>query len=179
MSAIAADLADIAEVAEGRGGHLLFAVPLLAALAQLTWVPRLPGGGPLNVAVITVAAWTWARGTRAGLFWALPAGLLLDLGSAGPLGPHALALVAAVYIAGLVSSTVDGGLVVLPLSAAAGTVAYAAMLLLVGALLRESSLHVHANAGWIVSTALWDALLAPLAVLLVRRADRAVATLRS
>src|SRR5207248_543423 len=63
-----------AEVAEGRTGYVLFTVPLLAALAQLTWVPRLPGGGPLNVAVVALAGWTWARGTRAGLWWALPAG---------------------------------------------------------------------------------------------------------
>lgn len=176
MSAIGAD---IAEVAEGRSSYVLFAVPLLAALAQLTWVPRLPGAGPLNLAVIAVTGWTWSRGTRAGLWWALPAGLLLDLGSAGPLGPHALALLAAAYVAGLVSSTVDGGLIVLPLSAAAATVAYAATLVVVGALLHESSLHVHANAGWIVWTSGWDALLAPVAVLLVRRADQAVATLRA
>jgi rod shape-determining protein MreD len=169
---------DVAEVAEGRSGLLLLAVPVLAALAQLTWAPRLPGGGPLNVAVVAVAAWTWARGTRAGLWWALPAGLILDLGSAGALGPHALALLAAAYVAGLVSSTVDGGLVVLPLSAAAATLAYAATLLVVGALLRESSLHLQANLGWIVSTAVWDAILAPLAVLAVRRADRALAALR-
>ena len=170
---------DVAEVAEGRGGYLLFTVPVLAALAQLTWVPRLPGGGALNLAVVAVAGWTWARGTRAGLWWALPAGLVLDLGSAGPLGPHALALLAAAYFAGLVSSTVDGGMFVLPISAAAGTLAYAATLVVVGALLRDSSLHVHANAGWIFWTAIWDALLAPLAVLLVRRADRAVAALRT
>jgi rod shape-determining protein MreD len=171
--------AEVAEVAEGRGGYLLFAVPLLAALAQLTWVPRLPGGGPLNLAVIAVAAWTWARGTRDGLFWAVPAGIVLDLGSAGPLGPHALALLAAAYVAGLVSSTVDGGLVVLPLSAACATVAYAVTLVVVGAVLRESSLHLHASAGWIIWTAIWDALLAPLAVVAVRRADRAVASLRT
>jgi len=168
-----------AEVAEGRTSYVLFAVPLLAALAQLTWVPRLPGGGPLNVAVIAVAGWTWARGTRAGLWWALPAGLVLDLGSAGALGPHALALLAAAYVAGLVSSTVDGGIVVLPLSAAAATVAYAATLLIVGALLRETSLHVHANVGWVTWAAIWDAVLAPVAVLAVRRADRAVAALRT
>jgi rod shape-determining protein MreD len=176
MSAIASD---VAEVADGRGAHLLFAVPLVAALVQLTWVPRLPGGGPFDVAVVAVAAWTWARGTRAGLHWAVPAGIGLDLGSAGPLGPHALALLAAAYVAGLVSSTVDGGLVALPLSAACGTVAYAVALLLVGALLHESSLHLHANAGWIVTSTFWDAGLAPVAVLVVRRADRAVAALRA
>lgn len=175
MSAIGAE---VAEVAEGRTGYVLFAVPVLAALAQLTWVPRLPGGGPLNLAVVAVAGWTWARGTRAGLWWALPAGLLLDLGSAGPLGPHALALLAAAYFAGLVSSTVDGGLMALPLSAAAATIAYAVTLLVVGALLREGSLHLHSNAGWIFWTCAWDALLAPVAVLLVRRADRAAAALR-
>ncbi len=178
MSAISSDVRGEVESAGGRTALLLFAVPLLAALAQLTWVPRLPGGGPLNLAVVAVAAWTWARGTKAGLWWAVPGGLLLDLGSAGPLGPHALALIAAAYVAGLVSSTVDGGLVVLPLSAAAGTVAYAGTLLVVGALVHESSLHVHANAAWIVWTSAWDAILAPLAVLAVRRADRAVAALR-
>ena len=125
-----------------------------------------------------IAAWTWARGTRAGLWWAIAAGLVLDLGSSGALGPHALALVAAAYAAGLVTSTVDGGLFVLPASAGIATLVYGGVLLVTGAVLRESSLHIHANAGWILGTAAWDAAVAPAAVLLVRRADRALSALR-
>ncbi|HEX6489201.1 MAG TPA: rod shape-determining protein MreD [Candidatus Dormibacteraeota bacterium] len=161
-----------------RTAYLLYAIPVLAALAQLTWMPRLPWAAYPNLAVVTVAAWTWSRGTRAGLWWAVAAGLVLDLGSGGALGPHALALLAAAYVAGLVTTTIDGGLLTLPASAGLATVAYGAALLVIGAVLRESSLHVHANAGWIFGTSIWSAVLAPLAVLVVRRLDRAVAAVR-
>lgn len=161
-----------------RTAYLLYLVPVLAALAQLTWMPRLPWAAFPNLAVIAVAAWTWSRGTRAGLWWAVVAGLVLDLGSGGALGPHALALLAAAYVAGLVTTTVDGGLLTLPVSAGLATVAYGAALLLIAALLREGAVHVHANAGWIFWTGVTDAVLAPLAVVAVRRLDHAVAALR-
>lgn len=156
---------------------LVFAVPLLAALAQLTWMPRLSPAAYPNLCVIAVAAWTWGRGTRAALTWAVVAGLVLDLGSSGPIGPHALALLAAAYAAGLVVTTVDGGPLVLPIAAGVASLAYGLALLAVSGLLREPA-SLHANAGWIAWTAVWDTVLAPLAVLLVTRADRALATLR-
>ena len=156
---------------------LVYAVPVLAALAQLSWMPRLSPAAYPNLCVIAVAAWTWARGTRPALGWAVAAGLVLDLGSSGPVGPHALALLAAAYAAGLVVTTIDGGPLVLPISAGVATIAYGLTLLLVSGLLREAP-SLHANAGWIAWTAVWDTILAPVAVLLVTRADRALAALR-
>ena len=163
---------------DGRwGAALLFAMPVLAALAQLVWMPALSPAAYPNLCVIAVAAWCWARGTRAALGWAIAAGLVLDLGSSGPLGPHALALLAAAYAAGLVVTTVDGGPLVLPISAGVATVAYGIALLLISALLREAP-SLHQNAGWIAWTAGWDTALAPIAVFLVSRAERALASLR-
>lgn len=163
---------------DGRwAAALLYAVPLLAALAQLSWMPALSSAAYPNLCVIAVAAWCWARGTRPALGWAIAAGIVLDLGSDGPLGPHALALLAAAYAAGIVVTTVDGGPLVLPVSAGAATIAYGAVLLIVGALLRQAP-SLHQNAGWIAWTSVWDTALAPLAVFLVTRADRAFAALR-
>jgi rod shape-determining protein MreD len=158
---------------------LLYLIPVFAALAQLTWLPRLGGAFAYpDLAVVAVAAWTWARGPRSGLAWAIAAGLVLDLGSTGPLGPHALALAAAAYAAGVVVTLVDAGLLVLPVAAGAASLVYGGALVVTGALLRESPLQLHANAGWIAWTAIWDAALAPLAVLAVRRVERGLAALR-
>ena len=158
---------------------LLYLIPVGAALAQLTWMPRLGGSvGYPELAVVAVAAWTWTRGPREGLWWAIVAGIVLDLGSTGPLGPHALALVVAAYAAGIVLSTVHGGLLVLSAASGIATVVYGAALLVAAALLREAPLQLHANAGWIAWTAAWDAVLAPVAVLAVRRAERGLAALR-
>ena len=64
-------------------------------LVQVTWAPRLEVAGAYpNLALLAVVAITWTTGVRAGLAWACVAGVLLDLTSAGPLGPHALALLA-------------------------------------------------------------------------------------
>lgn len=163
---------------DGRlAAGLLFLVPVLAALAQLSWMPALSAAAYPNLCVIAVAAWCWARGMRAALGWAVVAGLVLDLGSSGPLGPHALALLVAAYAAGLVVTMVDGGPFVLPISAGVASIAYGLTLLVVAGLLREAP-SLHQNAGWIAWTAAWDTALAPIAVFLVRRADRALAALR-
>jgi rod shape-determining protein MreD len=163
---------------EGRwAAALLYAVPVLAALAQLSWMPALSETAYPNLCVIAVAARCWARGTRATLGWAIAAGVILDLGAYGPIGPHALALLAAAYAAGLVVTTVDGGPLVLPISAGVATVAYGLALLLISAVLRDAP-SLHQNASWIAWTAAWDTLLAPVAVFVVSRADRAFTVLR-
>jgi rod shape-determining protein MreD len=110
------------------------AVLLLAAvLVQVTWAPRLEVAGAFpNLALIAVIGTTWTFGARAGLAWACFAGLLLDLTAAGPLGPHAIALLAAAYTTGFWARNFQGGGPVYPaLAAVAGTALYS--LILVGA----------------------------------------------
>ena len=67
---------------------------MVAALLQVTAAP------PLNLVVVAVVLAAARLGTGVGLVLACAGGLLLDLGSAGPLGPHALALLPAAWIAG-------------------------------------------------------------------------------
>jgi rod shape-determining protein MreD len=74
---------------------------LLAALVQVTWAPGLSMYGAFpNLVLVIVTVITWTRGQRAGLVWACAGGLLLDLTAPGPLGPHALALLAGAYVTG-------------------------------------------------------------------------------
>ena len=83
-------------------------VMVFAALAQVTWAPRLTMLGAFpNLVLVLVVLVTWTRGQRSGLIWACGGGLLLDLAATGPLGPHALALLAGAYLAGSWVRNVD------------------------------------------------------------------------
>ena len=80
---------------------LLFVLLSMAALVQVTWASRLELYGAFpNLVLVAVVCIAWVRGPRAGLAWACVGGLLLDLTAPGPLGPHALALVAGAYAVG-------------------------------------------------------------------------------
>jgi rod shape-determining protein MreD len=108
------------------GGALM----LLAVLVQVTWAPSLSLFGAFpNLVLVAVVAITWSRGQRAGLAWACVGGLLLDLTAPGPLGPHALALLAGAYLTGFWVRNVDpAGLVQPVIAAAVCTGAYSAVL---------------------------------------------------
>ena len=81
---------------------------LAAALVQITWAPHLTVLGAFpNLVLVLVVALTWAGGQRAGLVAACAGGLLLDLAAPGPLGPHALALLAGAYLVGFWVRNVD------------------------------------------------------------------------
>jgi rod shape-determining protein MreD len=81
---------------------------LFAALAQVTWAHNLSVLGVLpNLVLVATVAIAWTHGQRAGLGAACVGGLLLDLEAPGPLGPHALALLCAAYVAGLWARDVD------------------------------------------------------------------------
>ena len=74
---------------------------LFAAMVQVTWAPAVSVHGAFpNLVLIIVIVITWTRGQRAGLVWACAGGLLLDLTAPGPLGPHAVALLAGAYVTG-------------------------------------------------------------------------------
>ncbi len=151
---------------------LLLAVPLLASLLQLTWMPHLAvlGGFP-SLPVVAIVCWTWVRGTRHGLLWALAAGFVLDLGSTGPFGPHALALACAAYAAGLLAGLFDEGLAVLPAAAAFATAVYVGALLVIDDTLRIHGAAASSAVGATIASAVFDAGLAPLLMLLVRRVE--------
>ncbi len=103
---------------------------LLAALVQVTWAPSFSvyGGFP-NLVLVMVVAITWTRGQRAGLVWACAGGLLLDLTAPGPLGPHALALLAGAYLTGFwVRNVEPSGLLQPSIATAVGTAVYSAVL---------------------------------------------------
>ena len=112
--------------------RLVFGAALMVAavLVQVTWAPRLEVGGSYpNLALMAVIAITWTMGVRAGLVWACLAGVLLDLTSSGPLGPHALALLAGAYITGFWTRNVARDSPVHPaLAAAVSTALYSVIL---------------------------------------------------
>ncbi len=71
------------------------------ALVQVTWASQLEIAGTFpNLVLIAVIGLAWTQGVRAGLIWACVGGVLLDLNAPGPLGPHAVALLAGAYVAG-------------------------------------------------------------------------------
>ena len=79
-----------------------------AALIQVTWASQLEIAGVFaNLVLVAVMALTWTQGVRAGLLWACAGGILLDLNAPGPLGPHALALLAGVYATGFWARNLD------------------------------------------------------------------------
>ncbi len=96
------------------------ALVLVAALVQVTWAPRLTVLGAFpNLVLVVFVAIAWTYGQRAALVWACIGGLLLDLTSPGPFGPHALALLAAAYLSGFWARNVDPGSIAQPAIAAA------------------------------------------------------------
>jgi rod shape-determining protein MreD len=108
-----------------RSGLVLAA----AALLQVTLVGRLDPAPNLVLALCAARAWT--RGGRAGMTWALAGGLLLDLaGGVGPLGVHALAMLAAAYAAGLLAAAFENSSVATSsLAGAVGATVYGAVVL--------------------------------------------------
>jgi len=96
----------------------------------VTWAPALSVNGAFpNLVLVMVTVITWTRGQRAGLLWACAGGLLLDLTAPGPLGPHALALLAGAYVTGFWVRNVDPNGPVHPVIATAvSTAIYSAVL---------------------------------------------------
>jgi rod shape-determining protein MreD len=103
---------------------------LAAVLVQVTWASRIEVAGAFpNVALLAVIAITWTAGARTGLVWACVAGIMLDLTAPGPLGPHALALLAGAYVAGFWARNLERENPVHPaMAAAVSTVLYSLIL---------------------------------------------------
>lgn len=149
------------------------AVLLSATLAQVTLAPRLAVAGSLpNLVLLAVLAWTWLRGEREGLAWAAAGGLLLDLTGFGPLGVHALALLAGAYAAGLIARAVHGELWPAAVAAAVATLAYGLVVLGAADSIGHTPVAAGDAAALLAGAALYNALLAVPALLLLSRLER-------
>ena len=142
-----------------------------AALVQVTWAPRLEVLGAFpNLVLIAVVAAAWTAGPRAALVWACAGGLLLDLTSSGPIGPHALALMPGVYGIGFWARNLEqvNGLHV-ALAATATTLLYSLALVLADGML---GLFVPAPGVILqlaIAAAAYNAILAPFVFEVLRR----------
>jgi len=147
---------------------------LLAALLQVTLAPRLELAGAFpNLVLLLVAGWTLVRGAGGGIRWAVAGGLLLDLVAPGPLG--VLALAAAAYATGFLQRSFEADPVLLPaVSGALATVVYNLVLIAIFQLLGNPVAFLPALQAWVAPSALYDAALIPVVVLLLRRLDRAL-----
>lgn len=144
---------------------------LAAVLAQVTWVPRTAVAGVFpNLALVLVVAIAWGIGVREGMAWACVAGLMLDLTAPGPLGPHALALLVGAYLTGFWSRNLARQSLLQPaLAAAASTVIYSLVLIGTDLALRLPVPPLAVAAQLIVTAAIYNAVLMPVAVLALRR----------
>lgn len=152
--------------------RLLVAALLMlgAVLVQVTWAPRLEVAGAFpNLALVAVIGITWTSGVRAGLAWACLAGALLDLTAEGPIGPHALALLAAAYATGFLARNVRGGPLYPALAAAAGTALYSLVLLGADDTLGLPLPPLTVAIQLILSAAAYNAVLMPVGLVLVQR----------
>ncbi|HKW69803.1 MAG TPA: rod shape-determining protein MreD [Candidatus Dormibacteraeota bacterium] len=142
-----------------------------AALAQATWAPRFEVGGAFpNLVLAAVVGLSWTLGTRSALVWAVAGGLLLDLTSSGPIGPHALALLPGVYVSGFwIRNLEHPNAVHVALTAAVCTVLYSAVLVLADDLLGTALPAPGAAVQLTIAAAIYNAVLAPFAYELVRR----------
>jgi len=142
-----------------------------AALAQVTWAPHFEVGGAFpNLVLLGVVGVTWTHGQRSGMVWACVGGLLLDLVASGPVGPHAIALLAGAYVIGFWTRDLQRPTAVhVVLTAVVGTVLYSAVLVLTDGLL-GLPVPQPGTAIWLASTAAaYNALLMPLALDVIRR----------
>ena len=156
------------------------ALMLATILVQVTWAPRLTIAGVFpNLALVAVIAVAWTSGVRSGMAWACVAGLMLDLTAPGPLGPHALALLAGAYLTGFWTRNVDRESVLHPmLAVAAGTVAYSVILVLADDTLGLPVPPLEVVLQLMIAATVYNAVLMPAALLLVRR-RHATATVRA
>jgi rod shape-determining protein MreD len=151
---------------------------LVAALMQVTLAPAVSVYGAFpNVVLVIVTAITWTRGQRAGLIWACAGGLLLDLTAPGPLGPHALALLAGAYVTGFWVRNVDPSGPVHPMIATAvSTAIYSAVLVGADDLLNLPVPPPGLVLGIAVAAAIYNSVLVLPVVLVARHLRREAAT---
>jgi rod shape-determining protein MreD len=147
------------------------ALLLATALVQVTWAPRISVAGAFpNLALVAVIAITWTSGVRLGMAWACVAGLMLDLTADGPLGPHAVALLAGAYLTGFWVRNLDRESLLHPaIAAAVSTAVYSAVLVLSDDLLGLPVPPVSIALQLVVAASVYNAALMPFALAVVRK----------
>jgi rod shape-determining protein MreD len=141
-------------------------------VVQVTLLGRLDPALPQpNLVLALVVARAWLRGGGAGMRWALAGGLLLDLAGIGPLGAHALALLAAAYAAGVLAASFENdartGLALL--AGGAGGAVYGVVLLGLADSLGLAQVSVVAAAPLVLGGTVTTALLVPAAAAAMAR----------
>lgn len=146
------------------------ALLLATVLVQVTWAPRLSVAGAFpNLALVAVIAITWTAGVRYGMAWAVVAGLMLDLTSDGPLGPHALALLAGAYLTGFWARNLDRESLLHPvIAAAASTAAYSCVLVLADGVLGLPVPPLGIAVQLVAAASVYNAALMPVALATMR-----------
>lgn len=147
------------------------ALLLATVLVQVTWAPRLTVAGAFpNLALVAVIAITWTAGVRYGMAWAVVAGLMLDLTSDGPLGPHALALLAGAYLTGFWARNLDRDSLLHPvIAAAASTAAYSSVLVFADDMLGLPVPPLGVAMQLVVAASLYNAALMPVALAMMHK----------
>lgn len=147
------------------------ALMLATVLIQVTWAPRLSVAGVFpNLALVAVIAVTWTAGVRAGMVWACVAGLMLDLTAPGPLGPHALALLAGAYLTGFWIRNLDRESVLHPvLAAGASTAVYSLILIATDDTLGLPVPPVGVALQLVVAACVYNAVLMPFVLVVARK----------
>jgi len=149
----------------------IVALLLATVLVQVTWAPRLTVAGAFpNLALVAVIAITWTAGVRYGMAWAVVAGLMLDLTSDGPLGPHALALLAGAYLTGFWARNLDRDSLLHPvIAAAASTAAYSSVLVFADDVLGLPVPPLGIALQLVVAASLYNAALMPVALAMMHK----------
>jgi rod shape-determining protein MreD len=158
--------------------RLAIATVLLAAvLVQVTWAPRITVAGVFpNLALVAVIAITWTAGVRTGMAWACVAGLMLDLTAPGPIGPHAVALLAGAYLTGFWTRNLDRESVVHPVIAtAASTAVYSLVLVVVDEMLGLPVPPFSIAVQLVFAACVYNAALMPFAMWAVRKVQAPIA----
>jgi rod shape-determining protein MreD len=139
-------------------------------LLQVTWAPRITIAGAFpNLALVTVIAITWTAGVRSGMTWACVAGLMLDLTAPGPVGPHAVALLAGAYLTGFWARNLERESVLHPVIAAAvSTCVYSVVLIVADEALDLPVPPLAVAVQLIGAATIYNAVLMPMASLVVR-----------
>jgi rod shape-determining protein MreD len=144
---------------------------LAAVLVQVTWAPRFTVAGVFpNLALVAVIAITWTVGVKQGMVWACVAGLMLDLTAPGPIGPHAVALLAGSYLTGFWARNLARESVLQPVIAAAvSTAAYSLVLVVVDEMLGLPVPSFGIGVQLVIGACVYNAALMPFAVWVARK----------
>lgn len=157
--------------------QLLFGLLImsLAAIVQATVLDRFSGGPRPDLVLLIVLSWGILRGLAEGAVGGITGGLALDLLSAAPFGLHTSLLAMLGTLTALGEANLfRGNLPLFSMTAALATVVFHGGALLILQAAGQQAVGLHRFIQFVVPTALLNALLMPLAFILVRRMLRAL-----